>query len=103
MCRTKLEYQTTLETEGFSLSFEMIEKDTSALFDKISSIIEIRKQRAGAVVNQEVTLMYWEIGKYLSEEILESKRADYGKRIVATLSQQLVLKYGKTFEHSKMA
>ena len=80
----------------------MIEKDIGTLFDKISSIIEIRKQRAGAVVNQEITLMYWEIGKYLSEEILKSKRADYGKRIVATLSQQLLLKYGKTFEYSKM-
>ena len=74
----------------------------NTLFNEISSIIELRKKQAGAAVNKEITLMYWEIGKYLNEEFLESKRANYGEKIVATLSRQLVELYGKTFERSKI-
>ncbi|MCL2793516.1 MAG: hypothetical protein FWD87_10565 [Spirochaetaceae bacterium] len=39
-------------------------------------------------VNREVTLMYWEIGQFVGSALLGGTRAEYGKRIVATLSQQ---------------
>jgi predicted nuclease of restriction endonuclease-like (RecB) superfamily len=45
-----------------------------------------------------LTLTYWHIGKKINEHILENKRAEYGKEIVATVSIQLVEKYGKSFE-----
>jgi hypothetical protein len=32
---------------------------------------------------------HWEIGRYINSVVLDSKRAEYGKQIVATLSQQL--------------
>jgi len=61
----------------------------SALFEKVSAIIENRKYRAQIAANSEVTIMFWEVGKYINSVILGSERAKYGKRIVATLSQQL--------------
>jgi predicted nuclease of restriction endonuclease-like (RecB) superfamily len=42
--------------------------------------------------------MCWEVGQYVNSVVLKAKRAAYGKKIVATLSPQLVEKYGKTFE-----
>jgi len=33
--------------------------------------------------------MYWHIGELINREVLGYERADYGKQIVATLSQQL--------------
>jgi len=48
--------------------------------------------------NREVTLMYWEIGHYVNSIVLNGSRAEYGKRIVATLASQLQIKYGKTFD-----
>jgi len=33
--------------------------------------------------------MYWHIGKLINDEILQNKRAEYGKEIVVTLSRQL--------------
>jgi predicted nuclease of restriction endonuclease-like (RecB) superfamily len=71
--------------------------DGAALFDRIAAIIENRKARAGAYANREVTLMYWEVGRYISFILLGGERAEYGKRIVATLSTQLVERYGKAF------
>jgi len=76
--------------------------DENSLFDRVAEIIETRKARAGTYANCEVTLMYWEIGRYINSVVLDSKRAEYGKRIVATLSQQLVKRYGKSFEYTKV-
>jgi len=72
--------------------------DESSLFVRIAEIIETRKSRAGAYANREVTLMYWEIGRYINSVLLGGERAEYGRRIAATLSQQLVERYGWSFE-----
>ena len=67
--------------------------DETALFKRVSAIIEKRKHRAGSFVNREVTLMYWEVVKQISSVLLGGERAEYGKRIIATLSQQLIKRY----------
>ena len=72
--------------------------DESAIFEKVSAIIENRKYRAQVAANSEATMMFWEIGQYINSVILDAKRATYGKQIVATLSPQLQEKYGKSFE-----
>ncbi|MCL2793286.1 MAG: DUF1016 N-terminal domain-containing protein [Spirochaetaceae bacterium] len=74
--------------------------DEKALFTRVSEIIENRKASAGAYANREVTLMYWEIGQFVGSALLGGTRAEYGKRIVATLSQQLVRTYGRSFEYT---
>jgi predicted nuclease of restriction endonuclease-like (RecB) superfamily len=76
--------------------------DEAALFERVASIIENRKARAGAYANREVTLMYWEVGHHVGAVLLDGERAEYGKRIVATLSHQLQEKYGNSFERSKL-
>ena len=79
-----------------------VQVDENSLFARVAEIIETRKTRAGAYANREVTLMYWEIGRYINTVVLDDERAEYGKRIVATLSQQLVNTYGKAFELRNM-
>ena len=69
--------------------------DEIALYKRVSEIIEFRKARAGSFANCEVTMMYWEVGEHIGSVLLDGIRADYGKRIVATLSQQLIIKKQK--------
>jgi hypothetical protein len=76
---------------------ESLQVDERSLFARVAEIIETRKSRAGAYANREVTLMYWEIGRYINTVLLGGERAEYGKRIVAALSPQLVERYGKAF------
>jgi predicted nuclease of restriction endonuclease-like (RecB) superfamily len=45
-------------------------------------------------VNATLSLLYWQIGKRINEEILQNQRAEYGKEIVSALSRQLTLDYG---------
>ena len=47
---------------------EALQVDEPSLFVRVAEIIETRKSRAGAYANREVTLMYWEIGRYTEDQ-----------------------------------
>jgi predicted nuclease of restriction endonuclease-like (RecB) superfamily len=72
------------------------------LFSNVIQIIEKRKFNVISAANNQIVLMFWEIGKYINSAILGMERAEYGKKIVATLSQQLTGKYGRTFERTNL-
>ncbi|MDR0751764.1 MAG: PDDEXK nuclease domain-containing protein [Christensenellaceae bacterium] len=76
--------------------------DEGALFEHVVNIIERRKFRAASYANSEVTLMFWEVGQHIDSVLLEGERAAYGRQIVATLSQQLMERYGNMFERTKI-
>lgn len=73
------------------------------LVDDLRQIINQARNRVAVNVNAELTLMYWHIGERINREVLGNERAEYGKQIVATLSQQLQSEYGdKGFEKSSI-
>jgi len=41
--------------------------------------------------------LYWQIGTRIRTEVLKNERADYGKQICLTLSNKLVLEFGRGF------
>lgn len=65
------------------------------LVKDISSYIEESKQQLAITVNATISLLYWQIGKRINEEILQNQRAEYGKEIVSSLAQVLSLEFGK--------
>ena len=60
-----------------------------AIFTDIQSLIEQSKQEIAVTVNSTMTMLYWNIGKRINQEVLYDKRAEYGRQIVSTLSRQL--------------
>lgn len=64
------------------------------LVKEISLYIEESKQQLAITVNATLSLLYWQIGKRINEEILQNQRAEYGKEIVFALSEQLTIDYG---------
>lgn len=69
--------------------------DKKPLFIEIKNLIESSKNNVAVSVNAEMTMLYWQIGKRINDEVLQNSRAEYGKQIVVLLSQQLTLEYGK--------
>ena len=61
----------------------------NSLFNQIKNLIEQTKNNVAIVVNSSLTMMYRNIEKLINDEILQNKSAEYGKEIVATVSQQL--------------
>lgn len=72
------------------------------LFEQIQNLIEQTKQNVAVAINSSMTIMYWQIGKTINDDILNNQRAEYGKEIVATLSQQLSGQYGKGYSYSAL-
>lgn len=68
------------------------------LFKDLAQIIEQGKSQLTKQVNSTIMLVYWQVGYKINTHILENKRAEYGKQLVATVSGQLKEKYGKSFE-----
>ena len=85
---------------------EVAKAQAEALPDKLLSdlvgIIESRKQTMYRQVNSGVIWTFWEVGKRMNEEILKNERAEYGKQIVVTASQQLQTRYGTAFEYTNL-
>lgn len=59
------------------------------LLGDIRKMIEETRAGVTATVNAGLTMLYWRIGSRINQEILRGRRADYGKQILATLSQKL--------------
>lgn len=72
------------------------------LFDAIKTIVAQSKQDVAVAVNSTITQLYWNIGKLINQEILQNKRAAYGKQIVSTLSAQLTQEYGKGWSEKQL-
>jgi predicted nuclease of restriction endonuclease-like (RecB) superfamily len=68
------------------------------LFAELSLLIEKSKQIAISQAKSVVTMLFWQVGKRINEDILQNKRAEYGKQIVPELSEKLFNKYGRNFE-----
>jgi DUF1016 N-terminal domain len=77
-------------------------KPEEVLFVELSKLIEKSQTQLVSAVNYSLTMLFWHVGKRISEHTLRSKRADYGANIVVTLSRQLVAKYGKNFEEKNL-
>ena len=77
-------------------------KKEDLLFNDINYLIQEAKMKVASVANSEITILFWNIGQRINQDVLGNVRAEYGKRIVATLSRQLVERYGKSYEEKKI-
>lgn len=74
----------------------------SDFYKDIRCLIEEARCRVASMVNAAITMLYWQIGKRINEEILKGKRAEYGREIIVSLARQLVLEYGNNFSEKNL-
>ncbi|MDR1792516.1 MAG: DUF1016 N-terminal domain-containing protein [Bacteroidales bacterium] len=72
------------------------------IFSNVAKIIERRKFNAVSAANSQVILMFWEIGQYINAAILGFSRAEYGKKILSTVSTKLTANYGNSFVEANL-
>jgi predicted nuclease of restriction endonuclease-like (RecB) superfamily len=73
-----------------------------SLIKDIRTLIEETRSAVAVTVNAGLTVMYWQIGKRIQEDVLKSERASYGDEIVSTLSRQLSADYGRGFSEKSL-
>ena len=59
----------------------------------------IKLLQMAQAVNAGLTMLYWEIGRRVRQDILEEKRTAYRDEILQTLSAKLTAEFGRGFSH----
>lgn len=72
------------------------------LYDDVCNIIEQSRYRVAVYVNSEASMMNWNIGKRIKEDILLNKRAEYGEQVLKRLAKKLRIRYGNGWGVQKL-
>ncbi|MDP9956691.1 putative nuclease of restriction endonuclease-like (RecB) superfamily [Epilithonimonas hungarica] len=67
------------------------------LLTDLSHLIEQSRQQVAMQANSTLTILFWQVGKRINDDVLQNQRAEYGKQIVSTVSTQLENLYGRNF------
>jgi len=73
-----------------------------ALLSDVRELILTVRAQVAQTVNAGLTMLYWQIGQRIRQDILKEKRAEYGEKIVATLSRQLETEFGRGFSRKSL-
>lgn len=72
------------------------------LYDDVCDIIDQVRYRVAVYVNSEASMMNWNVGKRIKEDVLLNKRAEYGQQVIKRLSKKLMLRYGAGWGFQKL-
>lgn len=74
------------------------------LYSKASALVENSRNAIGAVANMLTVYANYQMGKYIVEEEQKGKdRAEYGAKVLDSLSEYLTDKYGRGFSRTNIA
>jgi len=59
----------------------------NSLIGDLRQLIDSSRRRAAIAVNNELVLLYWQVGTRIRTDILNDERAEYGKQIVTTVAR----------------
>ncbi len=90
-------------TFNLSIMNKEIEKSYESLLSALILLVEQSKKRAISHINQELSYLYWNVGKHISLHLLQSGRVEYGKQVLKNLSLKLSALYGKGFGERNLA
>ncbi|BCG65406.1 MAG: hypothetical protein methR_P3238 [Methyloprofundus sp.] len=76
--------------------------NNTELFAEVKDLIQSAKQQAAVAVNAELTLLYWQVGKRIADEVLKGERAEYGQQVIKTLAKQLTESVGKGWSSQQL-
>lgn len=72
------------------------------LFVDVTRLVSGARERVVQTVNQELTMLHWQVGTRIRSEILNHERAEYGERVIARLAERLTNEYGRGWSKRKL-
>ena len=73
------------------------------LLQDLRTLIAGARDQVARTVNSTLVALYWHVGKRIREDVHKEQRAEYGERIVSTLSAQLTAEYGRGFNRFNLS
>ena len=72
-----------------------INQNAEQTYHSIRNSIVSAQHRLSAAINSTMVITYWEIGEQIYKACGENDRAEYGKKLLQYLSEQLTAEFGK--------
>ncbi len=73
------------------------------LYDDVCDIIDQTRYRIAVHVNSEASIMNWNVGKIIKENVLHNARAEYGDKVLKRLSERFSITIWERLGCSKAA
>ena len=77
-------------------------KPLESLVGKIKTLIEQSRLQVAVTVNATMTMLYWQIGRRINQEVLKEQWTEYGRQIVVSLARQLETEYGRGWSEKQL-
>lgn len=68
-----------------------------ALVRDLGAMIDDARKQVAATADATLVRLYWQIGHRVATEVLEGRRGEYGREVVADVGRQLAASYGRGF------
>lgn len=81
---------------------QIIGQISDHLYEGVTEIIDNAKKKVAVYVNAHSSMTFWSVGKYIIDDLNYQTYSSYGQKILATLSQRLMARYGKGFTYSAL-
>lgn len=79
-----------------------VSQNAEQTYHSIRNSIVSAQHRLSTAVNSAMVTTYWEIGEQIFKACGENDRAEYGKKLLEYLSEQLTAEFGKGFDKSNL-
>lgn len=81
----------------------MLENQLSKnLLLELQEIIKDAKTQVATQVNSTIVVLYWNIGQKINTDVLQNRRAEYGKEVIGQISVQLSTEHGNSFSEKSL-
>ena len=84
------------------LDTKMVYQVTDHLYDGVTDIIDNARTQVSVYVNAHASMTFWSVGRYIIDDMEYRTYSAYGQKILATLSQRLMARYGKGYTYSAL-
>lgn len=75
---------------------------SARLYEGVVEIIDKARTSVVAYVNAQTSLTFWNVGNFIINDMEYQAYSAYGQKILATLSQRLMARYGKGYTYSAL-
>jgi predicted nuclease of restriction endonuclease-like (RecB) superfamily len=80
----------------------LIGQVSNHLYEGVTEIIDDARTRVALYVNSQTSMTFWKVGKYIIDDMDYQTYSAYGQKILATLSQRLMARYGRGYSYSAL-
>lgn len=81
---------------------QLIGQVSDRLFEGVVGIIDNAMAQVAVYVNSQSNITFWNVGRYINTDLDYQTYSAYGQKIIATLSQRLMARYGKGYTYSAL-